>query len=245
MSEIFDKIKNLVEIAAKSEAAEQAKVMAITALTKVKAQINAALDNAIESLTGASEETSNVIKVAVDRKKEKEPLKAPGRIIEWFAKLPNDKSTYYINLYREGQIRLLENGTIDGPDFYVKPNSFNILTKRKMTTGITRVRIDERCDMIYDDLSQVPVNINPTHIYRCRVTIPKANMRNKDFPELYIVSEDDNKMAVRATYRDYIINSGKYESAILAHAANPKNIRGTGWMVNISVCSMNRKPRVA
>lgn len=243
MSEIFEKLRTLMDAAVKSEAAEQAKAMTVTVLTKVQQQINDALDSAIQSLTAVTKEQQKPIKVTVE--KGKEPLKAPGRIIEWFAQLPHDKSSFYINLYREGKVQLLENGTIDGPDFYIKPNTFRIISKRKMSSGITRIHTDKRYDEIYIEEQDIPLDINPAHIYQCRVTIPKANMRDDNFPVLYIIAADDDKNAVRATYRDYIINSGKYNSAMLAHATNPKNIRGTNWYLNIAVCSMNRKPRVA
>lgn len=255
----FDKLQELVQTAVNSQAAVEAQKIVIHTLSSVKEQVSSVIDTAIEELQERLDANEAQLKQDAEVKPVKQHPVTNGpqtmqfqgktisrRILNVLRSIPKSQRGYYIDCFKEGTLIESENGRIDGPDFYVLPGETVVHMKTESREIRNHVICTDRCDEFYTSLEDVPTNIDPAHVFYCRVSIPKANKRDENFPVLYIVHRDENKRAVKDTYIDYIRNQGdKYETAMRNHKNNVLNRRHTDWGVNVQACRLSRKPRVA
>lgn len=255
----FDKLQELVQTAVNSQAAVEAQKIVIHTLSSVKEQVSSVIDTAIEELQERLDANEAQLKQDAEVKSVKEQtvtnspqtMQFQGktiskRILNVLRSIPKSQRGYYIDCFKDGTLIEGENGRIDGPDFYILPGETTIHMKTESREVRSHVICTDRCDEFYTSLEDVPTNIDPAHVFYCRVSIPKANKRDENFPVLYIVHRDENKRAVKDTYIDYIRNQGdKYETAMRNHKNNVLNRRHTDWGVNVQACRLSRKPRVA
>lgn len=256
----FDRLQQLVQTAVNSQAAVEAQKIVIDTLSSVKEQVTSVIDVAIEGLQERLDASQEQVKQEVEVKPVKQQPVTNGpqttmqfqgktiskRILNVLRSLPESQRGYYIDCFKEGKLIESENGRIDGPDFYVLPGETTVHMKTENREVRSHVICNDRCDEFYMSLEDVPKNIDPAHVFYCRVSIPKANKRDENFPVLYIIHRGENKRAVKDTYIDYIRNQGdKYETAMRNHKSNVLNRRHTDWGVNVQACRLDRKPRVA
>lgn len=219
------------------------KNVATNALNAVKTGVSCVVDCAIEAINSdgdtqrlddlhakqREEIFTNLYNDLINNDSSPDMVKPIRRLVNWVKNLPDEDAIHYYTLVVDGDVTVNKDGQIDGPDFYVLPDS-NIICYKPKNRDSSVIGIYTSVDNCIDD------GYKAEEIFCCRVTVPNAKCDDERFPFLCMICPTGNRADVKKDYIDFIMsNEEKYHQAMDEHRNDSRNIRHTEWRSNVNV----------
>lgn len=218
------------------------KNVATSVLQTVKEGVSFAVDCAVEAINGNGD-TQKLDELHVKQREElfnnlyndlvnasspdmKDPIQ---RLIDWVKSLPDDEVISYYTLIVDREITVDRDGQINGPNFYILPDSNTICYKPKNPNSSVKGFYMSANDCIGDGYTT-------DEVFCCRVTVPNTKCDDERFPLLYMICPTGNRADIKKDYIDFIMsNEEKYSQAMKDHHDDSRNTRHTEWRSNVNV----------
>jgi hypothetical protein len=231
------------------------KNVATNVLKTVKDGVSCAVDCAIEAINSEGDTQrldelhakqreeifNNLYNDLVSMNSSPEMTTPIRRLVDWVKNLPDDVAIHYCTLISNGDITVNKDERIDGPDFYVLPNSNIICYKSNGFIKLCKPNNEPSdVDGIYTSLDDA-VNMGAKFIYLCRVTIPNVCSCDNRFPVLYMNCATGNRNDMKREYIAFVTAREKvYKQAMEEHANDSRNQKRTSWRSNVNVCKVHK-----
>ena len=187
---------------------DKVKSVATNVLKTVKNGVSCVVDCAIDAINSEGELHAkqreeifnNLYNDLVSMDSSPEMAVPIRRLVDWVKNLPDDVAMHYCALISNGDITVNKDERIDGPDFYVLPNSNIICYKSNWFIKLCKPNNEPSdVDGIYTSLDDA-VNMGAKSIYLCRVTIPNVCSCDNRFPVLYMNCATGNRNDMKREY---------------------------------------------